>query len=62
MMHICMGLVGPKSGNVEKPLVLNIVLKGSKGAKAFQECKQLVEKCGFFVEKATNKNEQKEER
>ena len=41
------GLGGTKSENVEKPLVLKVFLKGSKGARAPQECKQLVEKCGF---------------
>ena len=29
MMHICSGLVGPKSGNVEKVLVFKAFLKDS---------------------------------
>ena len=33
-------LVGLKSGNVEKVLVLKAFLKGSKGGRAFQECKE----------------------
>ena len=32
VMGICGGLVGPKSGNVEKVLVLKALLKGSRGA------------------------------
>ena len=31
MMHMCSGLVGPKSGNVEKPLVFKSFLKGQEG-------------------------------
>ena len=30
VMGICGGLVGPKSGNVEKALVLKALLKGSR--------------------------------
>ena len=47
MMHICSGLVGPNSENVEEPLVFKVFLKESKGARAFQECEKLVEKGGF---------------
>ena len=31
MMHICSGLVGPKSGNVEKVLVFKGFFEGSRG-------------------------------
>ena len=31
MMHMCSGLVVPKSGNNEKPLVFNCFLKGQEG-------------------------------
>ena len=41
------GLGGTKSENVKKTLVLNWFLKWSKGARTFQECKQLVEKLVF---------------
>ncbi len=37
MMHICGGLVGPKSENVEKPLVLPLLFEGSRGARGRQE-------------------------
>ena len=47
MMHICSGLVGPKSGNVAKVLFFKGFLKESKGARAFHECEKLVEKGGF---------------
>ena len=36
-----------QSKNVEKPLVLNVFLKESKGAIAFQACEKLVDKGGF---------------
>ena len=31
MIHMCSGLVGPKSGNVEKPLVFKGFLNGQEG-------------------------------
>ena len=37
MMHICSGLVGPKSGNVEKVLVFKGFFEGSRGAWVSQE-------------------------
>ncbi len=33
MMRICSGLVGPKSGNVEKPLVFKAFFEGSRGPR-----------------------------
>ena len=39
--------LGRAKTNVEKPLVLKVFLKESKGARAFQECEKLVEKGGF---------------
>ena len=37
VMGIWGGLVGPKSGNVEKVLVFKAFLKGSRGARVRQE-------------------------
>ena len=36
MMRICSGLVGPKSGNVEKPLVFKAFFEGSSGPRGPQ--------------------------
>ena len=36
VMGICGGLVGPKSGNVEKVLVFNVFLKGQEGPEGAQ--------------------------
>ena len=36
VMGICAGLVGPKTGNVEKQLVLQAFLKGSEGPRVIQ--------------------------
>ena len=33
MMHICSGLVGPKSENVEKPLVFVCFFEGQSGGE-----------------------------
>ena len=44
VMGICGGLVGPKSGNVEKVLVFNAFFEGSKEQKAFYENEQPDEK------------------
>ena len=43
-MGICGGLVGPKSGNVEKVLVLKALLKGSREQRVFYENEQPDEK------------------
>ena len=43
MMHICGGLVGPKSENVEKPLVLPLLFEGSRAARLPQENEKLIE-------------------
>ena len=51
MMHICGGLVGPKTENVEKPLVLPLLFEGSRERKAFQECQGESEKVRCLVEK-----------
>ena len=37
LMPLCAGLVGPKSENVEKPLVLQAFLKGQSGDGYFRE-------------------------
>ena len=36
-MHTCSGLVGPKSGNIEKPLVFKGFFEGSRGPRVRQE-------------------------
>ena len=59
MMHICGGLVGPKSENVEKPMVFKGFFDGSGEQKGFQENEQLAENGQFFVETAA-KGEQTE--
>ena len=43
VMGICGGLVGPKTGNVEKVLVFNAFLKGSRGALGPQPGEQVSE-------------------
>ena len=40
VMGICGGLVGPKSGNVEKVLVFIAFFEGSKEQKGFYENEQ----------------------
>ena len=41
------GLGGPKSENVEKPLVFIGFFEGAKGARTFREWKRVMEKIGF---------------
>ena len=43
-MGICGGLVGPKSENVEKALVLLLFFEGSRWPKVFSENEQTAEK------------------
>ena len=57
MMHICGGLVGPKSENVEKPLVLPLLFEGSREPKARQENEKSSEPDGFLVEKVAKKEQ-----
>ena len=57
MMHICGGLVGPKSENVEKPLVLPLLFEGSRERRAFQECKGISGPDRFLVEKVVKKEQ-----
>ena len=52
------GLGGPKSENVEKPLVLRLLFEGSKAARARQENEQRSSPDCFLVEKV-GKKEQK---
>ena len=40
VMGICAGLVGPKSGNVEKVLVFKAFFEGSKGPRGRQDREQ----------------------
>ena len=49
MMHICAGLVGPKSENIEKVTVFNAFLKGSRGARRRQENGKTSEPEHFLV-------------
>ena len=58
MMHICGGLVGPKSENVEKPFVFKSFLKGAKGQEHSKSRKKSMRKW-FLVEKATQKGAKK---
>ena len=62
MMHICSGLVGPKSGNVEKRLVLNVFLKEPKGGKCIPRMQKLVENLVFGgkSDEKTNKKKKNE--
>ena len=48
MMHICMGLVGPKSENVEKPLVFVCFLKGQRGDEHSIGANNPPRKSGFW--------------
>ena len=41
------GLGRAKVNVLKNHFVFTVFLKESKGARAFQECEQLVEKCGF---------------
>ena len=59
-MHICSGLVGPKSGNVEKVLVSSL-FQGPKKRTVIQDCEQASEPEHFLVEKVCKK-QQKEEK
>ena len=43
VMGICGGLVGPKSGNVEKMWFFNAFFEGSKKRRGIQNCEQLSE-------------------
>ena len=42
------GLGGPKSENVEKPLVFKGFFEGAKGARTLQEWKKVVERMVFW--------------
>ena len=57
MMGIFGGLMGPKSENVEKPLVLPLLFEGSRERKAFQECQAESEKDRFLIEKGVKKEQ-----
>ena len=49
VMGICGGLVGPKSGNVEKALVLLLLFEGSRVPRGSSEKKQPGEPCHFSL-------------
>ena len=53
VMGICGGLVGPKSGNVEKASVLLLLFEGSRAAKVRQEHEVTGEPGRFDIEKVT---------
>ena len=57
MMHICGGLVGPKTGNVEKPLVLPLFFEGSGLPRGDSENEQRSEPDRVFVEKVARKEQ-----
>ena len=50
-MRICAGLVGPKSVNVEKALVLKAFLRGSRKPRVIWRLLQSDEPSSFDVEK-----------
>ena len=49
VMGICGGLVGPKSGNVEKALVLLLLFEGSRVPRGSSEKKQPGGPCHFSL-------------
>ena len=51
------GLVGPKSENVETPLVLPLLFEGSREPDVIQECKVSLEPDRFLVEKVAKKDQ-----
>ena len=57
MMHICGGLVGPKSENVEKPLVLPLLFEGAGLPREDSENEQPSEPDSFLVEKVAKKKQ-----
>ena len=57
MMHICGGLVGPKSENVEKPLVLPLLFEGSGLPRGDSENEQRSGPDRFLVEKVAKKEQ-----
>ena len=57
MMHICGGLVGPKTENVEKPMVLPLLFEGSGLPREDSENEQPSEPDRFLVEKVAKKEQ-----
>ena len=57
MMHICGGLVGPKTENVEKPLVLPLLFEGSRLPRGDSENEQPSGPDRFLVEKVAKKEQ-----
>ena len=57
VMAVCGGLMGPKSENVEKVLVLPILFEGSRAAKGRQENEQASSPDRFLVEKVAKKEQ-----
>ena len=51
VMGMCGGLVGPKSENVEKALVLPLLFEGSRGPRVRQSREKVSEPSLFDVEK-----------
>ena len=51
VMGICGGLVGPKSGNVEKVLVFKAFFEGSREPRVIQDCEKHSEPERLEVEK-----------
>ena len=49
VMGICAGLLGPKSGNVEKVLVFKAFLNGQRGDEYSKEVLQASGRSGFVV-------------
>ena len=57
VMGTCGGLVGPKTENVEKPLVLPLLFEGSGLPRGDSENEQLSEPDRFLVEKVAKKEQ-----
>ena len=51
VMGTCGGLVGPKSGNVEKVFVLPLLFEGSRVPRGYSEKKQASEPGHFEAQK-----------
>ena len=57
VMGIRGGLMGPKSENVEKPLVLPLLFEGSREPRSRQEYEVYSEPDRFLVEKVAKKEQ-----
>ena len=56
MMHICSGLVGPKSENVEKSFVFKAFLKGQGSKEHPRRTNKPSKRCSFFLKNLQKKS------